>query len=111
MSLYFKGPVHQHRAFDLDSCYICPGGGTANDDKTWGKMMDEEHFEIPLERVNPDTLRKMAEEFVTREWSELSDSGHTLDEKVDQVLQQLHDKRARIVYDSTAESWNIIPCR
>jgi len=27
------------------------------------------------------------------------------------VLQQLHDKRARIVYDSATESWNIIPCR
>lgn len=73
--------------------------------------MDGEAFGIPLDRINPDTLRKMVEEFVTRDWSEMADSGYTLDEKVDQVLQQLHDKRARIVYDGTTESWNIIPCR
>ena len=73
--------------------------------------MDEETFEIPLERINPETLRRMVEEFVTRDWSELADSEYTMDEKVDQVLQQLHDKRARIVYDSTTESWNVIPCR
>lgn len=75
------------------------------------KMIDEEVVEIPLERINPETLRKMVEEFITRDWSELADSGYTLDEKVDQVLQQLHDKRARIVYDGTTESWNIIPSR
>ena len=71
--------------------------------------LSEEGIDIPLERLNPDTVRKMIENFVTREWSELSDSRYSLDEKVDQVLQQLKDKRARIVYDATSESWNIIP--
>jgi uncharacterized protein YheU (UPF0270 family) len=71
----------------------------------------EQAIEIPLERINPDTLQKMLEEFVTREWSELGDSGYTLAEKAGQVLQQLKDKRARIVYDSTSETWNIVPCR
>jgi uncharacterized protein YheU (UPF0270 family) len=71
----------------------------------------EEALDIPLERINPDTLRRMLEEFVTREWSELADSGCTLDEKVAQVLQQLKDKRARIVYDSSSETWNIVPRR
>lgn len=71
----------------------------------------EETLEIPLERVNPDTLRRMIEEFVTREWSELADSGYTLEEKTEQVLQHLKAKRARIVFDCTSETWNIIPCR
>ena len=71
--------------------------------------MNEDFLNIPLDRINPDTLRKMVEEFVTRDWSELADSDYTLNEKVDQVLQQLHDKRARIVYDTTTESWNVIP--
>ncbi len=70
--------------------------------------MNEDFLNIPLDRINPDTLRKMVEEFVTRDWSELADSEYTLNEKVEQVLQQLHDKRARIVYDNTTESWNII---
>jgi uncharacterized protein YheU (UPF0270 family) len=70
--------------------------------------MNDDAIEIPLDRINPDTLRKLIEEFVTREWSELADSGFTLDEKIDQVLQQLHDKQARIMYDTTSETWNII---
>lgn len=69
----------------------------------------EEAVDIPLDRINPDTLRKMIEEFVTREWSELADSEYTLDEKIGQVLQQLKDRRARIVYDFTSDTWNIIP--
>ena len=73
--------------------------------------MNEEAFDSPLDRINPVTLRKMIEEFVTRDWSELADSEYTLDMKVDHVLQQLHDKRARIVYDNTTESWNVVPCR
>ncbi len=72
--------------------------------------MTEAFFDIPLERINPEILRKMAEEFVTRDWSELADSEYTLESKVDQVLQQLHDKRAKIVYDTASESWNIISC-
>jgi uncharacterized protein YheU (UPF0270 family) len=71
----------------------------------------EEPLEIPMDRINPDTLRRMIEEFVTREWNELADSADTLDEKVAQVYTQLRASRARIVYDDTSETWNIIPCR
>ena len=73
--------------------------------------MSEEAIDIPMARINPDTLRNMIEEFVTREWSELVDSEYTLDEKVAQVMQQLKDDRAKIVYDSMSETWNIIPNR
>ena len=73
--------------------------------------MSEETLEIPLDRINLEMLRKMIEEFVTREWSELTDSEFTLNEKVDQVLQQLRSNQAKIVYDTVSESWNIIPCR
>jgi hypothetical protein len=73
--------------------------------------MNEEAIDIPLERINPHTLRNMIEEFVTREWSELADSEHSLDEKVAQVMQQLKNRQARIVYDSITETWNIIPSR
>ena len=64
---------------------------------------------VPLDRINADTLRKMVEEFVTREWSESTDAGRTLDEKIEQVVQQLKDGRANVVFDLTTESCNIIP--
>ncbi|HBG07960.1 MAG: hypothetical protein A2075_11815 [Geobacteraceae bacterium GWC2_58_44] len=69
----------------------------------------EEGVIVPLDRINPDTLRKMVEEFVTRDWSELTDAGRTLDEKIEQVIQQLEDGRAKVVFDLTTETCNIIP--
>jgi uncharacterized protein YheU (UPF0270 family) len=51
----------------------------------------------------------LVEEFVSREWSELSDSNHTIDDKVVQVMHLLHDKKAKIVYDLTSQTCNIVP--
>ena len=70
-----------------------------------------EPFAIPFARVAPEILRKMIEEFVTREWSEGGASEYPLDEKVRQVEQQLRDGRACIMYDPASETWNIIPHR
>ena len=72
--------------------------------------MCEEGVEIPRDRINPATLRSMIEEFVTREWNDYDDFEYTLDEKVNQVLRQLNDKRAKIVFDCVSKTWNIIPC-
>jgi|AMWB02.1.fsa_nt_gi hypothetical protein len=69
----------------------------------------EEPLEIPLERLNPDTLRNMIVEFVTREWEDFSGPEHTLDDKVEQVLRQLKAKKAKIVFDCTTKTWNIMP--
>jgi uncharacterized protein YheU (UPF0270 family) len=85
--------------------------GTDDYLETGSPAAGEEPLEIPMDRINPDTLRSMIEEFVTREWNELADSADTLDEKVEQVFTELRDSRARIVYDGTSETWNIIPCR
>lgn len=74
-----------------------------------GSRPAEEPLEIPLERIPPETLRSMLEEFVTREWSELADGEYTLERKIEQVLEQLRNKRAMIVYDQASETWNIIP--
>ena len=66
---------------------------------------------VPLDRINPETLRKLVEEFVTREWSELADADYSLDDKVAQVLQQLKDNRVKVVFDSLSETFNIVPCQ
>jgi uncharacterized protein YheU (UPF0270 family) len=68
----------------------------------------EEGLEIPFEQINPETLLNMLKEFVTREWADLGDTGYTLDDKVAQVFRQLEAHSAKVVYDITTESWNII---
>jgi uncharacterized protein YheU (UPF0270 family) len=69
----------------------------------------EEGVEIPLERIDPEILQALLADFVTREWSELSDTGFTLEDKIEQVLQQLKIGKARILFDLTSGSWNIVP--
>ncbi len=71
----------------------------------------ENGVDVPLDRIPPDTLRTMVEEFVTREWSDWADSAYTLDEKVDQVIRQLKDARAKVVFDLGTQTCNIVPCR
>ena len=69
----------------------------------------EDGVDLPLDRINPDTLRNMVEEFVTREWSELTDAGCSLNEKIEQVIQQLKADRAKVVFDMTTGTCNIVP--
>jgi uncharacterized protein len=69
----------------------------------------EEGVDVPYQQISPATLRALIEEFVSREWSELSDSNYSLDEKVEQVLQLLREKKAKVVYDLTSETCNIVP--
>ena len=73
-----------------------------------GYEQPEEGLEIPVERIAPETLQRMIEEFVTREWSDPADSGYTLEEKVAQVRRQLKHHTAKVMYDVTSESWNIV---
>jgi uncharacterized protein YheU (UPF0270 family) len=71
----------------------------------------EEGIEIPYEQITPETLLNMLREFVSREWAEMGDSGFTLDDKVSQVLRQLETHNAKVLYDLTTESWNIVAAR
>lgn len=70
----------------------------------------EEGVIVPHDRISPETLRKMVDKFVTRDWSEMAGAGCTLDEKIEQVIQQLEDGKAKVVFDLTTETCNIVPC-
>ncbi|MBP1728671.1 MAG: hypothetical protein H6Q56_1044 [Deltaproteobacteria bacterium] len=71
----------------------------------------ENGVEISFERINPDTLRSLISEFVTREWEDLGDAGYTLDDKIAQVLRQLQEKKAMVVFDLTLQTANIVVSR
>ena len=72
------------------------------------KLPEEEGIEIPLDRINPDTLRNMLSEFVTREWAGEESS---LETKIDQVMRLLRAHKAKVMYDFSTETWNIVECR
>lgn len=71
----------------------------------------EEGVEVPYERLDPETLRRMIEEFVTRDGADWADAGGALEDKVAQVLQQLRNKKVSIVFDHTSQTANLVACR
>jgi Uncharacterized protein conserved in bacteria len=68
----------------------------------------EDGVEIPFERIDPATLRNLVSEFVTREWEELGDTDHTLDDKISQVIRQLQERKAKVVFDLKSGTCNIV---
>ena len=75
------------------------------------ESQNENGIEIPLDRVNPETLRNLISEFVTREWEELGDASFNLEQKIEQVRQQLKDGKAKLVFDLTTNTCNIVPSK
>ena len=71
----------------------------------------EEGVDVPFEQISQDALRRMIQEFVTRDGTDWADVGCALENKIEQVLQQLRDKKVKVVFDLTSQTANIIPCR
>jgi uncharacterized protein YheU (UPF0270 family) len=64
---------------------------------------------VPLTRVAADVLRRVAEEFVTRDGTDYGAAEKSLDEKVADVRRQLERGEAAIVYDAESQTINIVP--
>ena len=71
----------------------------------------EDGVDVPYEQIDPNTLRKMIQEYVTRDGADWDDAGCSLDEKVEQVLRQLRAKTIKVVVDLTSQTANLIACR
>lgn len=79
-----------------------------------GKTPDEGHeagIEIPFARIDSQMLRRMIEEFVTRDGADWDESGCALEDKVRQVLRQLQEGQVKVVYDQKTQTANLVPCR
>jgi uncharacterized protein YheU (UPF0270 family) len=59
----------------------------------------ERVVEVAAEDLSPEALRGLAEEFVTRESTDYGVSEKSFEEKVDEVMRQLRDGSAIIVFD------------
>lgn len=74
--------------------------------------MDSDPIDIPHGELSPGALRGVIESFVLREGTEYGARDYTLDEKVDQVLDQLRRGEARILFDPDTESVTlVVPAR
>jgi uncharacterized protein YheU (UPF0270 family) len=75
------------------------------------KEQSEEGIEIPFQQIDPDTLRRMIQEFVTRDGADWAETGGSLEEKVAQVLRQLQNKQIKVVFDLTSQTANLVETR
>jgi hypothetical protein len=71
----------------------------------------EEGVEVPYEQLEPETLQNLIQEFVTRDGNDWGDVDGALENKVSQVMQQLRNRKAMIVFDLKSETANIVTCR
>ena len=67
--------------------------------------------QIPHERLRPEILRAVIEEFVLREGTNYGEREYSLEEKVLQVEQQLERGLVQLVYDEHDETCSIVPSR
>ena len=62
---------------------------------------------VPLSQLSAEALQGVVEAFVLREGTDYGHSEHSLAEKCDQVLAQLHDGEAELCFDPATESIDI----
>lgn len=68
-----------------------------------------DYLEIPPQQLQPDVLRAVLEEFITREGTDYGQREFTLDEKVAQLQQQLASRQVVLVFDPESESCTLLP--
>jgi uncharacterized protein YheU (UPF0270 family) len=74
------------------------------------KAADEQGVDIPCDQLDADTLHRMIQEFVSRDGADWDQVGCTLEDKVEQVLCQLKNGQAKVVFDLKSQTANLIAC-
>ena len=69
---------------------------------------NEEGVEVPYKDINPETLRNMIEEFVSRDGADWGEAGGSMEAKIKQVLKQFEAGKIKVVFDLTSQSANIV---
>ncbi len=70
---------------------------------------DSERFiEIPLARLSEEALRRLVEEFVTRDGTDYGRTEKTVEQKVADVMRQLRRGEVRIVFDKETQAANLV---
>ena len=72
-------------------------------------MTDENGVEVPHTHLTSETLRRLAEEFVTRDGTDYGVVERTLEQKVMALLRQLERGDAIILFDNETGTIGIVP--
>jgi uncharacterized protein YheU (UPF0270 family) len=64
---------------------------------------------VPPQRLQPDVLQTLLEEYANRDGTDYGERELTQDEKVGRLQRQLNDGDLRILYDIDSEQWDLVP--
>ena len=65
-------------------------------------------MQITIEILQPETLRNVIEDFITREGTDYGAYEVSLETKIEQVMRQLKSGKAILVFDKVSETCNIV---
>lgn len=65
-------------------------------------------MKIPPDRLDPETLRAIALEFVSREGSEYGHQEWSMEQKVEQVIDQVRAGEVHVFYDENSKTCNLV---
>jgi len=85
-----------------------------DEDGGWARDPEAEpaaDIEVPWERLSPQALRGVIEEFVTREGTEYGAREVPLETKVAEVQRQLERGEVIVLFDARAETVNLVTAR
>lgn len=71
--------------------------------------MSEQFTEVPFTALQPETLLRLIEEFVTRDTTDYGTRERTLQDKVADVMRQLRRGEVRIVVEHDSQTVNLVP--
>jgi len=63
---------------------------------------------IPCDKLPPDTLKALIEEFVTRDGTDYGETEVPLEQKIRQVYKELISGKALILFDTVEQTCNIV---
>ena len=75
----------------------------------WHDQRNEQPVIVPLERLSPEALNKIIEEFATRSGTDYGRKEASLAQKCTTLKKQLASGRALIIYDPSSQTCNIVP--
>jgi uncharacterized protein YheU (UPF0270 family) len=72
---------------------------------------EQQGVAVPWDQLDAETLRRVAEAFVTREGTDYGEVEETLEKKASQVIAQLRRGEAELRFDLDDETFDIVPVR
>ena len=68
-----------------------------------------DYIQVPIERLVPDVLQSLLEEFASRDGTDYGERELTLEEKAGNLRRQLERGEVCILYHGPSEQWDLVP--